>query len=135
MKEAELQRACLEMLQASRVGVFWRQNTGAVKIQGAGRKRDRFVRFGVPGQADITGVVDGMRIEIEVKTPGGRLRPSQVEFQDLMVENGALFYVVDALALKAGQKPRADRWTVREVIEDLKIRRSRINGGHICESF
>lgn len=48
------------------LALFWRQNTGAA------RAGDRLVRFGVVGQADITGVIRSRRVDIEVKTATGR---------------------------------------------------------------
>lgn len=70
---------------------FWRQNTGVAQ---AG---DRSIRFGVPGQADITGVANGRRVEIEVKSETGRLRPEQRAFQSRVTEAGALYLVARCL--------------------------------------
>lgn len=67
--------------------VFWRQNTGAA------RTGDRVVRFGIPGQADITGVIAGRRIEIECKSPTGRQSPEQRAFQ-LRVESAGGLYLI-----------------------------------------
>jgi hypothetical protein len=54
---------------------LWRQNTGAARIG------KRLIRFGVPGQADLTGILgNGKRIEIEVKSPTGRQTPEQIAF-------------------------------------------------------
>jgi len=62
----------------------YRMNTGAAKVA------DRFIRFGVPGQSDFTGIVKeircpicnrltgaGVRLEIECKAPDGRLTEHQ----------------------------------------------------------
>ena len=54
---------------------LWRANVGAARI---GR---RLIRFGIPGQADLTGILsDGRRLEIEVKSAGGRQTPAQQAF-------------------------------------------------------
>jgi len=54
---------------------IWRANVGVARIG------DRIVRFGVPGQADLTGILrDGRRLEIEVKSPTGRQTPDQQAF-------------------------------------------------------
>lgn len=48
---------------------IWRMNTGKARFNG------QVVQFGVPGQADLTGILpDGRRLEIEVKSPTGRFR-------------------------------------------------------------
>jgi hypothetical protein len=58
---------------------LWRANVGAVRL---GR---RLVRFGVPGQADLTGILpDGRRLEIEVKAPDGRQTPAQRAYQKMI---------------------------------------------------
>lgn len=67
--------------------VFWRQNTGAA------RTGDRVVRFGIPGQADITGVVDGSRIEIECKSENGRLSPEQRAFRVCVECAGGIYLI------------------------------------------
>jgi hypothetical protein len=54
---------------------LWRANVGAARIG------NRLIRFGVPGQADLTGILaDGRRLEIEVKSLTGRQTPQQVAF-------------------------------------------------------
>jgi len=46
---------------------LWRANVGVARIG------DRLIRFGIPGQADLTGILpDGRRLEIEVKSATGR---------------------------------------------------------------
>lgn len=58
---------------------LWRANVGVARIG------TRVVRFGVPGQADLTGILpDGRRLEIEVKSPTGRQSPDQAAFQGII---------------------------------------------------
>ena len=58
---------------------IWRQNCGVARIG------TRVIRFGIPGQADLTGILpDGRRLEIEVKSPTGRQTPEQVAFQNMI---------------------------------------------------
>jgi len=65
---------------------LWRANAGAARI---GR---RFIRFGVPGQADLTGILPGgRRLEIEVKSLTGRQTPDQRAFQALIERFGGLY--------------------------------------------
>lgn len=50
------------------------------------------VRFGVPGQADLTGILPGgRRLEIEVKSPGGRQSVEQRQFQAMIERFGGLY--------------------------------------------
>ncbi|RMG17749.1 MAG: hypothetical protein D6729_08280 [Deltaproteobacteria bacterium] len=54
---------------------LWRANVGAARF---GR---HVVKFGIPGQADLTGILPGgIRLEIEVKGPTGRQSPQQRAF-------------------------------------------------------
>lgn len=72
---------------------LWRSNTGVAKMG------DRSVRFGVPGQSDITGILNmgprfggvGVALFIEAKTATGRQSPAQVAFQKMCERTGALY--------------------------------------------
>lgn len=91
--EREIQNTILEYLAARRV-FHYRQNTGAVKFGGSGvgsngETRSRFIRFGVVGAPDIVAVVDGRYVGIEVKRPGSKQSPGQVQFaRDLLKAGG-----------------------------------------------
>jgi hypothetical protein len=74
-----------------RPGKYWRQNTGAVSL--ASKRGNRFVRFGLVGAADITGIKDGKRIEIEVKTAKGKLSDNQKNFRSMIEEQGGVYIV------------------------------------------
>lgn len=88
-RESVIQRAILDALAWRNDVVVWRSNAGAVKTERS------FVRFGIPGQADISGVIKpwGTRLEIEVKRPKGRLSEHQKVFRDRMLEAGAVYFV------------------------------------------
>lgn len=67
-------------------------------IQGAMRYlNSRPITFGQPGEADIDGIVSvngyGVRLAIEVKGPGDRLRPDQERFLDMVRLHGGLAIV------------------------------------------
>jgi hypothetical protein len=65
---------------------LWRNNTGVARI---GR---RVVRFGVPGQADLTGILpDGRRLEIEVKSADGRQTEEQRNYQSMIERFGGVY--------------------------------------------
>jgi hypothetical protein len=58
---------------------LWRANVGVARVG------TRVIRFGIPGQADLTGILpDGRRLEIEVKSLTGRQTPEQVAFQNMI---------------------------------------------------
>ena len=58
---------------------LWRANTGVARIG------TRVVRFGIPGQADLTGILpDGRRLEIEVKSPTGRQSSAQKAYERMI---------------------------------------------------
>ena len=79
MTEKELQNAILRAFGTLPVLRLWRANVGVARL---GR---RVVRFGIPGQGDLTGILpDGRRLEIEVKTVAGRQSPAQRRFQEMM---------------------------------------------------
>jgi hypothetical protein len=75
---------------------IWRQNTGAARTPGG-----RFVRFGIPGQADISGLrlPSGQRLEIECKVPaGGRQSKEQRQWQTIIERFGGLYVLARSVA-------------------------------------
>ncbi len=67
---------------------IWRANTGVADMGG------RTVAFGLPGQADLSGILmDGRRLEIEVKSATGTLSERQRQFRD-MIERFNGVYIV-----------------------------------------
>jgi hypothetical protein len=86
MTERQLQQAILRVFGTRADLRLWRANVGVARI---GR---RVVRFGVPGQADITGILpNGRRLEIEVKAPDGRQSEDQRNFQRMIERFGGLY--------------------------------------------
>lgn len=79
---------------------IWRANVGAMRAANG-----RVVHFGVPGQADITGIVPvvgrcmcgllqpsvGVRLEIETKSARGRQEDDQVRYQKIIQRLGGLY--------------------------------------------
>lgn len=66
----------------------WRQNVIAAKVG------DRFVRAGLPGMADISGILPGgKRVEVEVKGPGDRLSEQQKSFRSMIQKSGGVYVV------------------------------------------
>lgn len=87
--ESAIVRAVLAYLRVA--GVFaWRVNVGMLRD-----RTNRPVVFGAPGCPDIIGVLpDGTFLGLEVKTPTGRLRPTQAAFLARLRKNQAAVVVV-----------------------------------------
>ena len=89
MRETELMRHILVALNQLPDALFWRVNVGV----GAGPD-GRMTRYGLPGQADIAGVLRGQHVEIEVKTPAGRQSQQQIRWQRAVERAGGVYVVV-----------------------------------------
>ncbi len=103
----------------------WRQNTGGIEYGGAKQselrqvlalllagklaaaissvrgilnRKQQTIKFGMKGQADITGVliVDGLgfRLEIECKSETGRQRKEQADFEKMVMLAGCIYIIV-----------------------------------------
>lgn len=96
--ERAIKAQCLELLALYPSIRAWNQPAGV------GRSFDgrRVIRYGVPGQADISGIIAsdsrslsaGKRLEVEVKTATGRLTEAQEAFQAMITGMGGLYLVV-----------------------------------------
>jgi hypothetical protein len=65
---------------------LWRANAGVARLG------TRLVRFGVPGQADLTGILSGgIRLEVEVKSPTGRQSVDQRNYQTMIESFGGIY--------------------------------------------
>ena len=80
----------------------WRMNTG-----GAYQGR-QYIAYGEPGQADLAGLMapNGRRLEIELKTPTGRLRATQRAYRERIERLGGLYVV--ARSLRQAMEPICD---------------------------
>jgi hypothetical protein len=83
VSEKDIQVEILRALAGDRRLRLWRANSGkAVSFDGK-----RVVSFGVPGQADLTGVLqDGRRLEVEVKDEHGRQSQQQLAYMRMIRE-------------------------------------------------
>ncbi|MFP4145893.1 MAG: VRR-NUC domain-containing protein [Phycisphaeraceae bacterium] len=89
--ERQIQNAILRTFATRRDVRLWRQNTGAAPYRDA-KGQKRLVRFGVPGQADLSGILPGgVRLEIEVKGPKGRQSHEQQAFQRMIERFGGVY--------------------------------------------
>ena len=106
MAERDIQAAILAALAGRTDLRAWRNNAGQAKnLQTGG-----YVKFGVVGQADISGILTGgRRLEIEVKGPTGRQSEQQRRFQAMVERYGGLYIlarsVEDVLAALPGGAP------------------------------
>ena len=86
MSEHEIQNAIIREFGTRPELRLWRANCGTARFHG------RVVRFGVPGQADLTGILqNGRRIEIEVKSATGRQSIEQKQYQAMIERFGGLY--------------------------------------------
>ncbi len=71
---------------------LWRANSGVAKFEDERTGKERQVRFGIPGQADLSGIVeDGVRLEIEVKSKTGKQTIAQKNFQNMIDDFGGIY--------------------------------------------
>jgi hypothetical protein len=77
-----------------RVAWAHRMNTGAGRFLLPDGSLSRFVRYGFPGMSDITGqLIDGRRLEVEVKRVGKEPTDDQAAFLDCVRRNGGVAFV------------------------------------------
>lgn len=111
LTNAITKKILLEIPRAFPGSRLWRANAGAgvpygvireaVRLLTQGRvqeciaylTRQRTVTFGIPGQADTSGILapGGQRLEIEIKTGSDRLRPEQVTFREMVTRTGGIY--------------------------------------------
>ncbi len=70
---------------------IWRRNVGVGDYYDRRTGRHRKVRFGEPGMADLWAVVNGLHIEIEVKSATGRQSKDQRCWQAIMEQQGCVY--------------------------------------------
>ena len=82
MSEKAIQAAILKAIGARPDVRLWPQRAGA----GRALANNQVIRFGIPGCADLSGIVmgSGRRLEIEVKSDKGRQEPQQKRFQEMI---------------------------------------------------
>ena len=100
MTEHEIQNAILRYLSTRDDLRAWRQNTGVAEIDG------RRVAFGVPGAADISGVLaGGRRLEIECKSAVGRQSNRQKAYEKMINRFGGLYVLARSVDDVRGALP------------------------------
>lgn len=95
--EAQTQALILDYLQAKGVLAF-RMNTGAMRAEYKGKSR--FMRFGVPGMADVLAFPLNHTMEvlwIECKAPKGTQSGLQRSFQEQVESHGHRYILAKSL--------------------------------------
>lgn len=94
---ADLVGAILAWLQLTHpTGLFYKTNTGAFAGEHNGRKR--FIRFGTPGLADITGILPGGRaIYVECKVGRDTQSTKQMVFQGCVMSAGGRYVLARSI--------------------------------------
>lgn len=115
MTEHQLQNSILRAFATLPGLRLWRANTGVA------RYGNRTVRFGVPGQADLTGILPvtlvcpacgieagrlGVRLEIEVKSETGKQSDEQRAYENIVTRFGGIYILarsVDDVWARVGE--------------------------------
>ena len=92
--EREIQHGVLKALGAREELRIWRHNVGFARDA-----TGRGIRFGLPGAADLQGIIRGRDpsrplgrfLAIELKTPTGRQSPEQRAFQRMVEAMGGVY--------------------------------------------
>lgn len=92
VSEKPVQNAILAAVGGLPFVRLWRQNTGAAQYVDPATGQARWVRYGLPGAPDLTGLVRcGRRLEVEVKSATGRASPEQERYAAMARAFGALY--------------------------------------------
>lgn len=100
MKEADVQKACLDYLRAK--GIFcWKNHSGGIYDP----KRGVFRTIGTKGVSDILGIIPkktqnglvGRFLACEVKMPKGKTTEAQEAFLEEIDRNGGLAMIVHSV--------------------------------------
>jgi hypothetical protein len=93
VSEKSIQNAILREFGTRPDMRLWRMNVAAAQFGGS------FVRAGVVGQADLTGILpDGRRLEVEVKRPGGEQSAEQQAYQRMIIRFGGVYCLACSVA-------------------------------------
>jgi hypothetical protein len=92
MTETQLIAVILEYLKLHHIPA-WRNNTGA--FVGEHKGKHRFHRYGFKGSSDILGIIppNGRLLAIEVKIGKNKLTLDQLQFWQMIRDNGGLAFV------------------------------------------
>lgn len=91
LRESDVLKGCIRLLDSHPgIAIWWRQNTGAVKVD------ERYVKFSFKGASDLMAVTrTGRFCAIECKATGKWTTPEQDAFLSRVKEAGGLSVCVD----------------------------------------
>lgn len=92
--ERDVQRLIVDYCKAHSIFVQRRNVAGVQKLSG-----NRYVQLGKRGQADLWGILRGVHWECEVKRPGEKPKPDQVEWLTDCAQAGARAFWADSLEM------------------------------------
>jgi hypothetical protein len=96
MTEKTIKNQILNYLRLTGIEA-WLNNPGGMRYR-TKEGLSKYVPHGMPGQADISGILpDGRRLEIEVKKPGEKPRPDQWDFLLMIQRSGGVAFWTDNL--------------------------------------
>ena len=72
--------------------IFWRNQSGQLKVKGG------YMRFGINGLSDITVMLPGSHLYIEVKTLTGKQRDAQEAFETACCMNGHNYMIARSVS-------------------------------------
>ncbi len=92
MTEKQIQNSIIREFGTKGWLRIWRANVGVARIN------RRVVRFGIPGQADLTGILfDGRRVEIEIKSATGQQSQDQKNYQKLIERFNGIYILARSI--------------------------------------
>ena len=111
MSEKQLQDAIMKKWATNPHLRLWRQNVGqAIPLAEWNKLKRRAlssfslhmlknlftnmppsIKYGINGMADLSGIIKGIRLEIEVKGPKGKQREDQVNWQRMIEQQGGIY--------------------------------------------
>ena len=98
MPEKSVQNDILEACGGLPFIRLWRQNTGAARYKDPATGKERWVRFGLPGAPDLTGVLRcGIRVDVEVKSETGTASEEQERYARMAAAFGVLYVLARAV--------------------------------------
>ena len=93
--EKQAQAAILAELGSKPWCRLWPNPTGVARSMDG----ERTVSYGLPGSADLTGILnDGRRLEIEVKSPTGKLQDNQADFGAMVGAFNGVYIVASSVS-------------------------------------
>ena len=90
--EKDVQRQILDYCKVMRIFVQRRNVAGVQRLNGG-----KYVQLGKRGMSDLWGIVRGVHFECEVKRPGKKPTPEQIEWLNDCAAAGARAFWADSL--------------------------------------